>query len=148
MPTRSTSHKDGLGDGLPFLKAYRWSLIWAAIILVLCLIPGDALPQIDFWQFSFEDKIAHFAVFAILAVLMVAAEQRRLGRERIGWASKLLIILVAIAFGWLTEQLQFQFIPGRYGSVGDVIADAIGAIIGIVLAPYLLRKFRRRYSFI
>ncbi len=108
-------------------------------MLVLFFLPANNLPKIDFWELNLEDKLAHIGVFAVLAGLMVWGEQRRQARADLGRSVSVVIAALAIIFGVLTELVQDQFIPSRYGSIGDIVADAIGAILGTILAPWVLK---------
>lgn len=102
-------------------------------------MPGDQVPEIDFWDIDLTDKFAHFAVFGLLAVLMVRAEQVRNRTTRLTIGHQLVIILVCTLLGILIEAVQGGFIPTRYASVGDVVADGLGAVLGTVFAPWLLK---------
>lgn len=108
-------------------------------MLVLFFLPSDKLPEIDFWELNLEDKVAHMGVFAVLSGLMVWGEQRRQATAQLGLSVKVIVAALAIVFGLLTEIVQDQFIPSRYGSISDIIADAIGAILGTILAPWVLK---------
>lgn len=49
-------------------------------------------------------------------------------------------LIISILFGGLTELLQKYVFIGRYGSVFDFFADAIGCVIGVLLFKILLKK--------
>ena len=49
-------------------------------------------------------------------------------------------LIISILFGGLTELLQKYVFIGRYGSVFDLFADAIGCVIGVLLFKILLKK--------
>jgi VanZ family protein len=125
--------------GKNFLRAHSLSLLWAAVIIVLCVLPGDELPSIDFWELNIEDKLAHTAVFGVLGFLMVWGEQHRKATARLSKVSLLSIVFFACALGVLTELVQGLYIPTRYASFSDVLADALGAMLGTILAPWVLR---------
>lgn len=105
-------------------------------------MPGEDLPDIDFWDIDFEDKIAHFVVFAVLAALMVYGTWRRspqsMNRTRLGVS----IFAIAGLYGALTEALQGTVFVSRYASFADIIADVLGAALGTVFAFYFLSKRR------
>ena len=125
-----------------FFKAYWAAILWAVIILILTGLPGEDLPDINFWDLNFEDKIAHFVVFAVLAALMVYGTWRRgapsMRRIRLGVS----IVTIAGLYGALTEALQGTVFVSRYASFADIIADVLGAALGTVFAFYFLSKRR------
>jgi len=122
-----------------FFKAHAFALSWALIVMVLCVVPADTLPPLDFWELNLEDKVAHMGVFALLAVLMVYGEQRRLGLRRLPAKNVVVIMATGILYGVLTEFIQGSLIPTRYASIGDVLADSIGSVLGTIVAPGLLK---------
>ena len=112
------------------LKVRRWlpPLLWAGVMLLATTVPGSVVPP----QFSPYDKVAHFTLYALFAVLLSRDIAQVTGR----WRSALLAILIAVAFGAADEWHQ-QFIPGRSTDIADWRADSIGAAIGAVLFTLL-----------
>ncbi|MBN1282514.1 MAG: VanZ family protein [Proteobacteria bacterium] len=102
----------------------RWgtTLAWAAGILYLSFMPG---PGIEF--FPHQDKVAHFAMYAGLAFLLVWS--LRLTALRFRPYAPLLAAAFAAAYGALTEAGQL-FIASRSSEPADFVANAIGAAIG------------------
>lgn len=103
-------------------------LAFAASVVVVCvlsLLPADDLPSIDLW-----DKYEHFLAYGELAFLgLIAFPGKR-------WA--IAIILFLVAQGALIEIFQ-TFVPGRNGDLLDLIANAIGLLIGCFLAWTVIR---------
>ncbi len=121
------------------LKDYWAAFTWAALILILCLIPGDELPDINFWELNIEDKLAHIGVFGILSFLLVyGAHGRKLHQKT--WYYFWLFIMSGLFYGAMTEILQGLFVPTRYASFGDFIADGIGTILGTIVAFWYFRN--------
>lgn len=110
--------------------------------MLLCGLPGEDLPNIDFWEIDIEDKIAHMGVFGILGILMVYGAFRKNSHNRLSDKQTTFLIIIAVAYGGLTEILQGWLFPSRFASLSDFIADAIGAILGIVIAKKLFVKQR------
>jgi VanZ family protein len=83
------------------------------------------------------DKTAHLVAYAIMGALFARAFW-----FGTGWSQPALFSLaaaVSIAYGAFDEIHQY-YVPGRFASWGDWVADAIGAIFGSV-AFYLLARF-------
>ncbi len=72
------------------------------------------------------DKVAHAVVFAVLAATLGLAIGWR------GWRLVLLAVGVALLVGGLDEWHQF-FLPGRQAGWDDLVADAVGGLIGALL---------------
>lgn len=100
-------------------RSWLWPLAVAALIFIASSrphIPGPAVPSID--------KMAHFAVFGLLATAIV-----RLGT---GWRAVLMAVVLASGYGVFDEWHQ-SFTPGRTVEVGDWVADTMGAIVAATL---------------
>jgi len=101
--------------------------------------PGDSLymPQIPCF-----DKIAHMTVYAMLASAVLYAfhtPSSGLKYEKAVQAG-LLTILICIFYG-IGDEFHQSFIPGRFVSFFDVVADTLGAVT--VCAVWFLWKRRR-----
>ena len=70
------------------------------------------------------DKVAHFALFGLLATLVV----RSGFPPRRAWVA----VLLVSAFG-LTDEWHQSFTPGRMVEVADWVADTLGAITAVAL---------------
>lgn len=79
---------------------------------------------------SMWDKFNHFMAFFVLYVLLSLAHQELSVKVKLA----LLLLL-----GILIETVQY-FIPGRFFSLMDVVADSIGIAIGIVLYGIYKKK--------
>jgi len=114
------------------------TVLWLGGVLVLIVtsvLPQAGLSEID--SGLGKDKIARFIIFALLAFYPVAF----FPSIRIG-----LIISTSIApLGFLLELFQ-RYVPGRNFSPGDMIANNVGAVIGILLALVIRFFFRTGYS--
>lgn len=125
-----------------FFQSYWAALLWAAFILLLIGLPGQDLPNIDFWDINFEDKLAHVGVFGIFSLLLLLGYKR----HRVKSAPTpvlIFFICVGIGFGGLTELLQGWLFTTRFADIFDFIADAIGSVLGTVLGS-LYSKHRAR----
>jgi VanZ family protein len=89
------------------------------------------------------DKLLHAVEYAGLAALLVLG-LTHLGTMGMRRAAQLAILLAA-AYG-ATDELHQAFVPGRSCDVRDWLADAIGAILGGVLAVPFLRRWGVRAS--
>jgi VanZ family protein len=92
-------------------------------------------------------KCAHLTEYAILAVLFWRALRKPVRHDprpwdwrKAGWA----ILLVALYAG--SDEFHQLFVPGREGTVRDVIIDTIGGVLGLVVLGAIVcwRAWRRR----
>lgn len=107
-------------------------------IFYLSHIPGDLLPSI----FPNADKLVHGLLYAMLGALMLWAlvsSKGMLSSTLCGWG-----IALSTLYGILDEWHQW-YVPGRSVEAADVIADAVGALVGVLLY-FVVRWYRaRRY---
>jgi VanZ family protein len=85
------------------------------------------------------DKLAHAAVYAVLAVLLFRAVRRTTSLAR-GRAA-VLAVLIAIAYG-ATDELHQRMVPDRSPDLRDLLADAAGASAGGLVALSLSARKR------
>ncbi len=106
------------------MRPFIWSFLWARVILGLCLIPGQRLPEWDWFALFDLDKLVHGIMFFVLAVLLAQAlrTQGKVARY-IVWAC-----VLSVGYGLATEVLQGLEALGRRTDLNDMIANAIGAI--------------------
>ena len=88
----------------------------------LCLICG---------QTGGADFLANVVAFVPLGVALALA---------LGSAGR--AVLPIVAFSLFIEALQWRVVPGRDASVGDLVANAAGGIIGALAAAHLWRLLR------
>ena len=104
-------------------KSLLPAIIWTAIVFGLSIMPAIQLPE----TFLSPDKLAHLAVYAIMAFLWLwgFAKANALTVANTKW-----IILGCALFGCLMEIIQYAFFPGRFFEIGDNIANVIGCLLG------------------
>lgn len=98
--------------------------VWTLLILVLCTIPGDDLPDVDVVS---ADKLGHFVIFAGFGWLWM-------------WASRpnvrsvtLILLCAGLLFAGGTELYQGLLPFERQPSWADAVANVLGLVVGIWL---------------
>jgi len=121
------------------LRAWGPALLWALLILVLCLLPGRTLPQWEWADLFSLDKPVHAVLFGVLTVLVGRAFKlmARTGPVLL-WS-----VLLSVGYGLATEAMQQLQALGRHGDVNDAIANTLGAVGG---ALHLRRQWNRQRS--
>ncbi len=130
--------------GNSFFRSYWAALLWAAFILLLCGIPGKDLPDVNFWAINIEDKIAHVGIFFVLGFFMIYGQVLQFGGFNLRAKTLVLIIVIGVFYGALTEALQHFVFIDRYASLADFLADGLGAVFGTVFAFFYFKKRKSR----
>ena len=113
--------------------------VWLIIILCLSSFPGNQLPKVAVWQL---DKLVHTLMYGILSFLLFIPfyEQYLNNLKRL--KLKVLIVLFGISFGGIMEILQENIFINRSGNWIDFYANTVGAILGVLLAPIIIKFLR------
>ncbi len=111
------------------LTAWGPAAAWAAFLFFM-----SSRPALPVNLAGNLDKVAHFGAYAILGFLLA------FGASRSGHG---MVAAVATAWGYgVLDELHQSMVPNRFASAGDWVADAAGAVAGVLL--YLL--FRSRHA--
>jgi len=102
------------------------AVLTAIVIAIASLMENPEMPQ----AITVSDKLAHGVLYAVLAISMMAGV-RRDARMRV--RTYLYVCALATSYGALMEILQRYCTLTRSGEMADLYADAIGALIGIIL---------------
>ncbi len=104
--------------------ARLWWVLGALLIVaaaVVCLIPHDEIPE----NFDLNDKASHLIGHGTLALYFAGLVPRR------RWWK---IFALQLLFGIAIEFAQYYMHAGRNGDPRDVVANALGALLGLLLA--------------
>ena len=105
-------------------------LVFCLILLVLCYagLRGEPVPQV----FNGEDKLHHWAGFASLTLSAYLA----FPGTRLFW------LLLWPLLGSMAIELEQSLLPLRSASWGDMLANALGVVSGM-LAILVWRRYQR-----
>ncbi len=130
---------NALSSPAPLLRpatqlAWRVALgVLLVSILVLALLPKPPQGMDTGW-----DKLNHVLAFSALA-LCVCMSHASSWRRRWPW------LIGLLGYGAAIEVLQL-FTPGRQGEWGDLLADALGIVLGTLLGMAVLRVVARAHA--
>jgi len=108
-----------------------------ALLFFASSVPGDQLPG-HFW-----DKLEHLLAYAVLGVLfLIPLAEARLSRVTVTTGA--IAVLLSTLYGAFDEVHQ-AFTPDRSPDVRDLLADCLGATLGvaaILLVRMLVTRLR------
>lgn len=118
-------------------------IVWAGVIFGFSSIPrlGSGLPQEEALR-----TVAHASEYAVFSVLCwrVLFRQLRLLPLSVRTAHAFAAAwLLSVAYA-LSDEVHQRFVAGRSGSITDVVVDAVGAGVGLVLVFALFKARRAR----
>ena len=114
-------------------------MAFVAFIVGLSVTPGVERPDDNLfsWLFAntapFAQKILHVVTYAVLGALWMWTLAGVASRPASIALSLSLAFIIGIALEWYQTT-----VPGRYGSVTDILLNSLGAALGIVIALFLL----------
>lgn|GEM_PF-808129 len=116
---------------VPVVHIFWWrllTLLWWLTTFYLMVMPPSDLPTIAFSETLRIDKLVHISMFAILAVGLMYVWPKQYLPVRVVW-----VTVIVVVYGIVMELVQHYFIPFRSFEWLDIVADTIGAIIGVRL---------------
>lgn len=114
---------------LYFFKTYWRTVAWAFVIAFLSLTAGSNLPKLN-WELLSPDKFGHFTVYSLLAFLGLYDVTK--SKIAFSFYTYIYVWLAATAFGFAMEWSQYFFTPDRCFEYPDMLANALGALLGVL----------------
>jgi VanZ family protein len=126
------------------LRAGYWlAFLWVLLIIILLVMPARDIPSVGFLERIHFDKFVHFSLFGILVALWTIPYADKHSPSQ-NTRFFLLVCLIACAFGAAMEWVQLEFTKDRDYENGDIVADAIGAIVGMIISMLWVKHEKRR----
>ncbi len=119
----------------PFVRTTLPAILWTILIFIASSIPSNEMPSSTIFQY---DKLIHASVFGVLCFLLYRALVLRTpptGERR----AMILSAGATILYG-ATDELHQLLVPGRSCDIFDWAADALGAMVCILLVVILNRR--------
>ena len=109
------------------------ALLWMTTIFIASNQSSVLPPSL----FSGMDKLMHLAAYGILGLLLLLSLKQ--WHKRLSWKTVWLITLATTLYG-LSDEIHQSFVPGRYPSLGDIVADGLGGFLAVVLVRFMVLK--------
>ena len=118
------------------LKLFLPATFWLLVILFLSGYPGHKVPSVPFWQF---DKLVHTLIYLALSLFSIFAFHRQYIAQKSRFLTVVFVAVFGIFYGGLMEILQHYIFINRSGNWYDFSANTLGAIIGVIVYPYVMK---------
>lgn len=123
-----------------FWRFNLFTIVWAAIIFLLILMPGQQMPDLgDLFSF---DKLAHLGVFCVLSFLMIIGFTKQYTFQRLNGSPIKYALIVSVSYATILELAQ-GLIPARDLNFYDLLFNILGVLVG-----YLLFQLIYKISFV
>jgi VanZ family protein len=98
--------------------------VWAVALFAQSSIPGDRIPDIEFFT---HDKLIHFLIYVVFAAAVHRAVRFQDRYPLLAEHHYFFTVLIVTLYGASDEVHQY-FVPNRNCSVYDWLADTVGGI--------------------
>lgn len=114
----------------------RWFRVALVVLYMASIFYVSGMSGSDI-QTPVDDRISHTAAYAGLGVLLMFAAAAFVS----SWTTfaSIVVIAVGILYG-ASDELHQSFVPLRDSSSKDLLFDAIGTILGVLLVRLTLRR--------
>ena len=111
-------------------NVFFWAaLIWTIVIAFLCLVSFNNIPKVGL---SNSDKYAHFTFYFVFSELWFLYFSYR--KDNFSNVKRFSVVFfLSLFYGIAIEMMQYLFTETRKADIFDVLANAFGAVIGLLL---------------
>jgi VanZ family protein len=103
------------------------TILFAILLLILSIIPGDMTVTPGGFYFQGMDKVIHALMYGVFAILVTNVY---LALYKIKFWPLLLLVFTTWVYSILMEILQFYVVETRSGELLDAIANLTGIALG------------------
>lgn len=126
-----------------FTKPLLPGVLWTILIGILMLTPGNYFPKVSpFLDWLGPDKLIHLILFGTYTYLLTAGFSRQSKYLILKQNPMLFSLLTGMIFAIFTEVMQMYIIPGRNGNVYDLVANALGCLLGISIWKIIQKNWK------
>lgn len=125
-----------------FLKYVLPAILYCLLIFLISSLSDPPAPD---FKLEWGDKINHAGAFGLMMLLSFRAV-RWILRERSMRTQLSIALLYCILYG-LTDEIHQMYVPNRHGDPFDLLADAVGASLGLFFIIMIHRQPLGRVMF-
>ena len=111
------------------------AVLWTAFIVYGLVTTPSEIPRFEWLLLPGMDKLIHLVLFGVEAVLLGVYASHGLGKQL--WIP---ILVWCFMLGAGLEIIQYYWVDGRSGDVFDLLADVLGAGLGLLVNQLFLKK--------
>ena len=115
-----------------FFRYNKWALLWAALIFILCMIPGSDLPKISWLEILGFDKFVHAGLFFVLMIFFVRGFLLQQTFSLLKSSPMISSVVICVTYGGALELMQDAIFVERTADIYDFIANSFGSIMGLI----------------
>jgi VanZ family protein len=126
-------------------KTLVWVIFEFVLIFILLSMPSGEPGKgwVSFiLELPFADKVIHIGLFGSLAVSIFFHFEQYSNISFRSTRTKAFSLIICILFGIGMEYYQKYFVPSRGFEVGDMLADAIGALLALPFFNWVKHYFQ------
>ena len=116
-------------------KYFKYHFPWQFVMVVIFSLSGLSSDDLPDFTFRLWDKFLHFLAYGILGILIYRSFINSKWIYVRNFAAFFSIFL-AIIYG-ASDEIHQNYVPGRFSSYADWVADAIGAIVFIMIYHWI-----------
>ena len=117
------------------MRLLRIASLWGPVAVYLTLLTSLS-NRVDLPKIHVGDMFMHLAAYTVLGVLALRAFHGGITRPR--WRAVLGAVALTVGYG-LIDEFRQGFVDGRDASGYDVLADAAGAVLAVVVVAVVAR---------
>ena len=116
-----------------FWRQCTWPFLWAAIIVVFSLLPAKELDHLGIDHLFSYDKLGHLLMYTLQVFFLAVGFRKQYQFLQLRYHHLMFAFAAGNSLGIAMEIVQALFIPGRMASVYDLLANILGAMLGLLL---------------
>ena len=115
-------------------------LLYMVCCTVLLTLPGQAFPEENWFSTIALDKWIHIGMFGLMVIVCCWGLSKTVNIKGPAWGFIIKVGIACLAYGIAMEFVQRYWVINRSFDTGDILADGVGASIGVLVSHSLYRK--------